>query len=71
VNDEPLYCILCGAEDWECGHVPGDYGDAHAVTDDLVDHGPEAFCEVSCCHLWRGERCEYCACLPGGEVTRG
>lgn len=51
-DDEPLYCQICGAEDWECGHQP------YAAP--TPDHGPDAYCEVDRCRLWLGERCGYC-----------
>lgn len=50
---EPLWCQLCGAEDWSCGHRPF----SMSAT---PDHGPEAFCEVSRCVLYEGERCGLC-----------
>lgn len=51
--DEPLYCVICGAEDWGCEHGP--HGE-----------GPENYCEVSGLRV-ENCRCQYC--VPNKEVT--
>lgn len=45
--EEPLYCAICGAEDWECGH---------SFSSDGYYHGP--WCEAcGVKHEELGERC--------------
>lgn len=63
---EPLFCTLCGAEDYECGHAP-----SLATWGAPADEGPAAFCEISACALWRGERCAYCEDAAGGGAEGG
>lgn len=40
--DEPLYCSVCGAEDWDCEHTPGSPGEYCEI--DGVIHTPENPC---------------------------
>ena len=44
MSDEPLFCQVCGAEDWACPHEPGTTG---------------PYCEVCGVIPREGGECEY------------
>jgi hypothetical protein len=55
VSDEPLYCPLCGSEDYECRH-----------TADEIDAGPCEFCEI--CGAHERDHAHDCSDVGGIEA---
>ena len=61
MSDEPLYCQVCGAEDWSCGHGPETTG-PYCETCGVIPASGKA-----CMFHTRGGRAEPCEPEPQPE----
>jgi len=58
--EEPLYCPLCGAEDYDCEHTCAER-----------EARPALYCEVTGCCFANGESCDYCVSPYDNQEREG